>query len=81
MTGRKLLVIGYLSNDARQILRIKTCTYTDSVSYTHLVADGYYLPWQVAWESAQHVHLLERNVVTGQMCIRDSICIPYSKCV
>ena len=27
MTGRKLLVIGYLSNDARQILRIKTCTY------------------------------------------------------
>ena len=30
MTGRKLLVIGYLSYDARQILRIKTCTYTDS---------------------------------------------------
>ena len=33
-------------------------------------ADGYYLPWQVAWESAQHVHLLERNVVTGQLGFR-----------
>ena len=33
MTGRKLLVVGYLSYDARQILRIKTCTYTDSSGF------------------------------------------------
>ena len=39
-------------------------------NYAGGVADGYYLPWQMAWESAQHVHLLERNVVTGQLCFR-----------
>ena len=39
-------------------------------NYAGGVADGYYLPWQVAWESAQHVHLLERNVVTGQLGFR-----------
>ena len=39
-------------------------------NYAGGVADGYYLPWQMAWESAQHVHLLERNVVTGQICFR-----------
>ena len=39
-------------------------------NYAGGAADGYYLPWQVAWESAQHVHLLERNVVTGQLGFR-----------
>lgn len=39
-------------------------------NYAGGVADGYYLPWQMAWESAQHVHLLDRNVVTGQLCFR-----------
>ena len=39
-------------------------------NYAGGVADGYYLPWQVAWESAQHVHLLDRNVVTGQLGFR-----------
>ena len=39
-------------------------------NYAGGVADGYYLPWQMAWESAQHVHLLERNVVTGQLGFR-----------
>ena len=39
-------------------------------NYAGGVADDYYLPWQMAWESAQHVHLLERNVVTGQLCFR-----------
>ena len=39
-------------------------------NYAGGAADGYYLPWQVAWEGAQHVHLLERNVVTGQLGFR-----------
>ena len=39
-------------------------------NYAGGAADGYYLPWQVAWESAQHVHLLERNVVAGQLGFR-----------
>ena len=39
-------------------------------NYAGGVADGYYLPWQMAWESAQHVHLLDRNVVTGQLGFR-----------
>ena len=39
-------------------------------NYAGGVADGYYLSWQMAWESAQHVHLLERNVVTGQLGFR-----------
>ena len=39
-------------------------------NYAGGAADGYYLPWQMAWESAQHVHLLERNVVTGQLGFR-----------
>lgn len=39
-------------------------------NYAGGASDGYYLPWQVAWESAQHVHLLERNVVTGQLGFR-----------
>ena len=39
-------------------------------NYAGGVADGYYLPWQMAWESVQHVHLLERNVVTAQLGFR-----------
>ena len=30
MTGRELLVVGNLSNDGSQILRVKSCTHTDS---------------------------------------------------
>ena len=32
--------------------------------------DAYYLPGQMAWETAQHVHLLNRNVMVGQLCLR-----------
>ena len=39
-------------------------------NYAGGVADGYYLPWQMAWESVQHVHLLECNVVTAQLGFR-----------
>lgn len=33
-------------------------------------ADANYLPWQMAWETAQHTHLLERNVMTGRLAFR-----------
>lgn len=33
-------------------------------------SDANYLPWQMAWETVQHVHLLERNVITGRLAFR-----------
>lgn len=33
-------------------------------------SDAVYLPWQMAWETAQHTHLLERNVMTAQLGLR-----------
>ena len=33
-------------------------------------ADANYLPWQMAWETSQHTHLLERNVMTGRLAFR-----------
>ena len=34
------------------------------------IADAGYLPWQMAWETVQHVHLLDRNMMAGQLCLR-----------
>ena len=33
-------------------------------------SNAIYLPWQMAWETAQHTHLLERNVITTQLAFR-----------
>lgn len=33
-------------------------------------SDANYLPWQMAWETVQHVHLLDRNVITGRLAFR-----------
>lgn len=33
-------------------------------------SDVVYLPWQMAWETTQHTHLLERNVMTAQLALR-----------
>lgn len=33
-------------------------------------SDANYLPWQMSWETVQHVHLLERNVITGSLAFR-----------
>ena len=32
--------------------------------------DGNYLPWQMAWETAQHVHQLENNAVAARLAMR-----------
>ena len=39
-------------------------------NYVGGISDAYYLPWQMAWESSQHTHLLERNVAAAQLSLR-----------
>lgn len=34
------------------------------------ISDARYLPWQMAWATAQHVHLLDRNAVMTQLAFR-----------
>lgn len=39
-------------------------------NYVGGIFDANYLPWQMAWETSQHTHLLERNIIMGQLAFR-----------